>query len=105
MEQAQKLAYDDALEEYHPYFWASKMHFNVTDMPFYNFPYTFGYLFSLGVYLQGVQRDDFDTWYAALLADTGRMTAEEVAQKHLGADLTHEKFWQGCIDHLVHQIV
>lgn len=103
MEQAQKKAYEGALEEYHPYFWASKMHFNFTDVPFYNFPYTFGYLFSLGVYLQGMHKENFDEWYAALLADTGRMTAEDLAMKHLGADLTKEHFWQGCLDYLIKQ--
>lgn len=104
MEDAQKKAYDNALGEYHPYFWASKMHFNFTDVAFYNFPYTFGYLFSLGVYLRGIQKDNFDDWYAALLADTGRMTADELATKHLNADLTKEKFWQECIDYLIGQI-
>ena len=35
-------------------FWASKMHFHLTSPQFYNFPYTFGYLFALGVYAQQV---------------------------------------------------
>jgi hypothetical protein len=35
-------------------FWASKMHFHLTNPQFYNFPYTFGYLFALGVYAQQV---------------------------------------------------
>ena len=48
METSQKQAYGDALAEYHPYFWASKMHFSSTGLPFYNFPYTFGYLLVLG---------------------------------------------------------
>src|SRR5699024_6875239 len=43
---AQKEAYEDALETYHPMFWAAKMHFYNTGVPFYNFPYTFGYFFS-----------------------------------------------------------
>ncbi|HEU4638941.1 MAG TPA: M3 family metallopeptidase, partial [Candidatus Binatia bacterium] len=29
-----------------PYFWASKLHFYITGITFYNFPYTFGYLLS-----------------------------------------------------------
>ncbi|WP_240620148.1 M3 family oligoendopeptidase, partial [Peribacillus acanthi] len=48
MLEAQKEAYGDALSEYHPTFWASKLHFYITGVPFYNFPYTFGFLFSLG---------------------------------------------------------
>jgi oligoendopeptidase F len=33
-------------------FWATKLHFHMTGVQFYNFPYTFGYLFALGVYAQ-----------------------------------------------------
>ena len=47
---AQKEAYADALTDYDPLFWADKQHFFFDDVPFYNFPYTFGYLFSLGTY-------------------------------------------------------
>jgi len=32
-----------------PYFWASKLHFYITGITFYNFPYTFGYLLSRGL--------------------------------------------------------
>lgn len=97
MEESQKKAYCNALEEYHPYFWASKMHFHSTGSPFYNFPYTFGFLFSLGVYLRA--KDD-EELYIALLSDTGRMTAEDLAQKHLGVDLREENFWQQAVDFL-----
>ena len=53
MEEAQKEAYQDSLASYHPSFWASKLHFYISDISFYNFPYTFGYLFSLGIYARG----------------------------------------------------
>src|SRR5918995_4274838 len=33
-----------------PYFWASKLHFYITGLTFYNFPYTFGFLLSRGLY-------------------------------------------------------
>ena len=100
MENCQKQAYCGALEEYHPYFWASKMHFHSTGVPFYNFPYTFGFLFSLGVYLRAMEESRFEDRYIALLADTGRMSAEDLAQKHLGVDLRQEAFWQHAIDYL-----
>ncbi len=49
---AQKEAYANSFSDdgYNPRFWASKLHFYITEIPFYNFPYTFGYLLSLGVY-------------------------------------------------------
>ena len=37
---AQKESYKDSLGSYHPHFWASKLHFFIDDVPFYNFPYT-----------------------------------------------------------------
>ena len=88
MVQAQKEAYMDAQSEYDPYFWASKLHFHITGRPFYNFPYTFGYLFSLGIYAYAKEKGGgFEENYIALLQDTGRMTVEELAKKHLQADL------------------
>ena len=50
-------------------------------MQFYNFPYTFGYLFALGVYAQQEAKGaGFHEAYVNLLRDTGRMSAEEVVQ-------------------------
>jgi oligoendopeptidase F len=75
-------------------FWASKLHFSIADLSFYNFPYTFGYLFALGVYAQRSKLgQDFYPRYVALLRDTGSMDAEEVADKYLGVDLTKPDFW------------
>ena len=153
-------------------FWATKLHFHMTGVQFYNFPYTFGYLFALGVYAQqeskvrislaeacvcarervcmcvhvcvcvcsregacmclcvcvyaracmcacvnslwhatplqlllflcggaaverylfcagvrGKQGEDFHQAYVDLLRDTGRMSAEDVVQKHLGCSI------------------
>ena len=104
MTQAQKEGYCQSLEEYHPYFWVSKMHFSLTDMPFYNFPYTFGYLFSLGIYLHAKEAPDFEESYVALLRDTGSLTVEDLAKKHLGVDLRREAFWQKSIDYLKNDV-
>ena len=56
---AQKEAYMDSLETYHPMFWAAKLHFYNTGVPFYNFPYTFGYFFSLGIYARALKKRFF----------------------------------------------
>jgi oligoendopeptidase F len=94
METAQKEAYAGALGLYHPHFWASKLHFYATDVPFYNFPYTFGYLFSAGIYARAKEQGPaFEQKYIDLLCDTGRMTVEELAVRHLGVDLTKPDFW------------
>jgi oligoendopeptidase F len=99
MTEAQKEAYVETLEEYDPTFWASKLHFHITDVPFYNFPYTFGYLFSMGIYAKSLEiGPDFEGQYIALLQDTGRMTVEDLAQKHLGVDLEEPEFWKHALD-------
>ena len=95
---AQKEAYGDSLEEYHPLFWASKLHFFITDVPFYNFPYTFGYLFSLGIYAQALEEGTgYEEKYMALLRDTASMKVEDLARKHLQVDLTQKDFWEKAV--------
>jgi pepF/M3 family oligoendopeptidase len=105
MVNAQKLAYRDSLSEYHPLFWAAKLHFYATDVPFYNFPYTFGFLFSSGIYAEA-QREgrSFEDKYIALLRDTASMTVEELALKHLGMNLQQPEFWQQAVDMSVRDI-
>ncbi|WP_088036731.1 M3 family oligoendopeptidase [Evansella clarkii] len=99
MFEAQKEAYCDSLGSYSPHFWASKLHFHITGVPFYNFPYTFGYLFSMGIYAQAAKEGaGFEEKYIALLRDTGRMKVEDLAKKHLNVDLTKPDFWQDAID-------
>lgn len=98
MEEAQKEAFCGALEEYEPSFWASKLHFHITGVPFYNFPYTFGYLFSLGIYAKALEEgSDFEEKYIALLKDTGRMKVEDLAEKHLGVNLEEPEFWEKAV--------
>lgn len=99
MDQAQQEAYGNALETTHPHFWASKLHFYITEVPFYNFPYTFGYLFSLSIYAKAISEGaNFEEKYIALLQDTAVMSVEDLAQKHLGEDITKEEFWMKGIN-------
>ncbi len=98
MEEAQQEAYCGLLNELHPHFWASKLHFYLTDVPFYNFPYTFGFLFSAGIYAKAVEEGPgFADRYVALLRDTGSMSVEELARKHLQEDLEQAAFWQRAV--------
>lgn len=105
MVKAQKEAFADSLANWHPHFWAAKLHFYIDDVPFYNFPYTFGYLFSQGIYARAKEvGGNFEDQYIALLRDTGAMTTEELAQKHLGVDLTQADFWQAGIDTILEDV-
>ena len=95
MEEAQREAFGDGLGEVHPHFWASKLHFYISRVPFYNFPYTFGYLFSLSIYAKAIEEgSSFEEKYIALLQDTAIMSVEDLAMKHLGEDITQHAFWE-----------
>ncbi len=99
MVDAQKKAFGDTLSSYHPHFWAAKLHFFIDSVPFYNFPYTFGYLFSLGIYAEYLKHPEgFEEKYIALLRDTGSMKVEDLAKKHLDVDVTKEDFWAAGIE-------
>lgn len=99
MVEAQKEGFANSLAGYDPTFWASKLHFYGTDVPFYNFPYSFGFLFSAGIYAEAQKEGPaFAHKYVDLLRDTARMNVEELAQKHLGVDLTQESFWKSAVD-------
>lgn len=99
MLEAQKKAFRNGLDVWHPHFWCSKLHFYITGVPFYNFPYTFGYLFSAGIYAMAKEGGgDFEQRYINLLRDTGSMKVEDLASRHLGVDLTKRDFWQQAVD-------
>ncbi len=96
MEQSQRELYGDTLlsDGTDPFFWASKMHFFITDVSFYNFPYVFGYLLSQALYARfNEEGAAFLPRYEAFLANTGSNTCEEVARNTLGVDLTNPDFW------------
>lgn len=78
----------------------SKLHFYLTGISFYNWPYSFGYLFALGVYAEYERTEDpklFPRIYSDLLRDTGRMNVETVVQKHLHSRIDQETFWRNAI--------
>lgn len=98
MTQAQNEAFGGSLDVWHPHFWCSKLHFYITGVPFYNFPYTFGYLFSAGIYaLAKSGAAGFEEKYINLLRDTGSMRVEDLAKAHLGVDLSKKDFWQQAV--------
>lgn len=84
-----------------PLFWASKLHFYLTDITFYNFPYTFGFLLSRGMYAM-LRREgaSFLPKYKEFLRLSGSDTAENVAKRALGVDLTSVEFWAASVQSL-----
>ncbi|NKB66289.1 MAG: hypothetical protein GKR89_04440 [Candidatus Latescibacteria bacterium] len=103
MAENQRRLFGPVLEEggEDPYFWASKLHFYITGVTFYNFPYTFGFLLSRGLFAQFKKEGpDFLGRYEDFLRYTGSGTAEEVARQTIGCDLEATDFWIQAIDTL-----
>jgi oligoendopeptidase F len=99
MHDAWKLWYGDSLTEMNDMMWATKLHFSISGLGFYNYPYLFGYLFSLGIYAQkDLHGDNFNDLYTKILRDTGSMTAVELINKHLSKSIEEKSFWQGSLD-------
>lgn len=95
MESAMEDGYSGALDEVPVHSWIWTPHFYKTDSPFYNFPYTFGYLLALNLFARAKETgQEFEEQYMELLRDSGRMTAEDLVMKHLGEDITEEAFWE-----------
>lgn len=100
MDAAQRRLYGDTLqpEGTDPFFWASKMHFFITGVSFYNFPYVFGYLLSQALYARFLAEGAaFLPRYESFLSASGSASCEEVAQRTLGEDLTSPDFWTSGI--------
>ncbi|MEK4299381.1 M3 family oligoendopeptidase [Oceanobacillus sp. FSL W8-0428] len=94
MKEAFNMAYDRSFDNPSLRSWIWTPHYYITTSPFYNFPYTFGYLFALSLYAKSKEiGKSFEKEYIALLRDSGSMSLENLAMKHLGEDITTEDFW------------
>lgn len=93
---AQEAAYGDGLhpDHRHGYMWAVKPHYYT---PFYNWPYTYGLLFGIGLFAR--YRDDPDRFragYEDLLASTGTADAATLARR-FGFDVRAGEFWASSL--------
>lgn len=98
MLEAQCATYGDGLdpERLHPYMWAVKGHYY--GPLFYNYPYTFGLLFGLGLYARYRQDPEgFRSGYDELLSSTGLADAAALAQK-FAIDTRSLEFWRSSLD-------
>jgi pepF/M3 family oligoendopeptidase len=98
MRDAQVEAYGDGLDpaELHPLMWAAKPHYYGST--FYNWPYTFGLLFGLGLYARWREDPDgFRSAYRDMLSSTGLETASQLAAR-FGIDVADQTFWTASLD-------
>lgn len=81
-----------------PYFWASKLHFYISGVTFYNYPYSFGYLLSRGLFdMFKAEGEKFLPRYEKFLRLSGSDMAHEVARQALGVNLEDTAFWKQAI--------
>ena len=95
---AQRDAYGDGLDQStaHPHMWVLKPHYYGSH--FYNWPYTYGLLFGLGLYAQyQLDPEKFRDGYDDVLSRAGMDTAEQLGQA-FGIDVTSESFWTASLD-------
>ena len=105
MTDAQTEAYGDGLDlsTAHPYMWAVKSHYYGS--AFYNWPYTFGQLFGLGLHAVFVRDPDrFRAGYDDLLSRAGMAMAHELAEP-FGIDTRDLAFWTASLDTVRARIV
>jgi pepF/M3 family oligoendopeptidase len=104
MLEAQQQTYGQALKQKHPLMWAHKGHYYSGSRSFYNYPYTFGYLFALGLYAQ-YQRNPkgFHQRYDRLLASSGVADAKTLAGD-FGIDIEDVQFWRQSLSILTPRV-
>ncbi|HEV3225394.1 MAG TPA: M3 family oligoendopeptidase [Acidimicrobiales bacterium] len=98
MTDAQLATYGDGLDPdaLHPYMWAVKPHYY--GMAYYNWPYTFGLLFGIGLYARFLADPDrFRLGYDDLLSATGLGDAASLAAR-FDIDVRDEAFWTASLD-------
>ncbi len=101
MLESQRAAYGAGLDgdQLHPYMWAAKPHYYGSI--FYNFPYMFGLLFSLGLYARYQETPEaFLAEYDDLLSATGMADAATLTARY-DIDLHDPAFWRSSLDLIV----
>lgn len=98
MNEAQAASYGEGIDQTtaHPWMWLLKGHYYGAH--FYNWPYTFGHLFGLGLFAKyGEDADAFRLTYDDLLSRAGMDTAEDLGAV-FGLDITDVAFWTASLD-------
>ena len=95
MIESQKQAYGD-LGSYHKYMWICKPHYYFVGRHYYNFPYAFGFLFSLGL-MRLKDEENFMDKYKQVMIATGSKDTRDVGLI-VDIDFADKEFWKSAID-------
>jgi pepF/M3 family oligoendopeptidase len=94
-----KEAYGESIDPdtIHPYMWMNKAGYFMAGYEYMNFPYSFGLLFSKGLYAEYLkQGKDFASKYREFLSDTSKLDIVEVA-KTMDIDVHSIDFWRSAL--------
>ena len=100
MIEAQIMAYGDGLDKdyLNSGMWVNKGHYYDTNLHFYNFPYAFGHLFSLGIFNKYQQLGaEFMPVYHKLLAGCGSASVAGVAEQ-VGINVRSKSYWESALN-------
>ncbi|MBA2173789.1 pantothenate kinase [Halobacillus locisalis] len=94
MKEAWERSYQGSVVDPPAQFWTGIPHFYLPHAPYYNYPYTFGYLFALSLMAKRREKgESFEDDYELLLRNSGCMSVEDIAHTYLHEDITEPGFW------------
>lgn len=96
----QEEAYGNSLSKYEPFVWIKYGQFYQSNIPFYNYPYSFGFLLSIGLIEIAKVDKKFKQRFHGFLSETGRLPLEQ----HFQTDLSQPDFWQKSVQRLIQDI-
>ncbi|MBE1554608.1 M3 family metallopeptidase [Sporosarcina limicola] len=102
--QFQEKAYGSSLSEYEPFVWIKYGQFYQANTPFYNYPYSFGFLLSIGLLKLAKTDESFNQKFKGFLSETGMLPLEQLIKKHFHLDLSQPEFWQQSVQRLIQDI-
>ncbi|TGB04451.1 M3 family metallopeptidase [Halobacillus salinus] len=95
MRQAWEASYQGSLVDPPSRFWALVPHFYMTNSPYYNYPYTMGYLISLACIAKGKQEEEgAGIDFRLLLKNSGKDTIENLVRRYFEEDIATSDFWE-----------
>ncbi|MEC5425792.1 M3 family metallopeptidase [Virgibacillus sp. C22-A2] len=100
----QEKAYGDSLSEYESFVWIKYGQFYQANVPFYNYPYTFGFLLSIGLLELAKEDKQFKQKFQGFLSETGILPLEQLFKKHFNIDLSQPDFWQQSVQRSIQDI-
>ncbi|WP_052345772.1 M3 family metallopeptidase [Paucisalibacillus sp. EB02] len=100
----QKKAYGDSLSEYESFVWIKYGQFYQANVPFYNYPYSFGFLLSIGLLELANEDKHFKQKFQGFLSETGMLPLDQLFKKHFSIDLSQPDFWQQSVQRLIQDI-